>query len=283
MPEPFNPKRPVVVSYPKMPDAVAEADLIVKFLKEKGFDPATGSLYDEALRTRVKQGEFDMLIAVGGDGTMLRAGHLCAPISVPILGVNLGRLGFLIQIERGEWHEMLERLLNGEAWVEHRMMIQADHVRAGEVLGHWHALNEAVVSRGLNLRPVRLAANVDGRLLTTYVCDGLIASTPTGSTAYALAAGGPILPPDLRNILLVPIAPHMSVDRAVVLAEGSSVSIIVKSDNTVVSVDGQPPLPLSEDDHVDVRAAEYAAQFVRFGDPGYFYRNLNAHMNQPHI
>jgi NAD+ kinase len=124
---------------------------------------------------------------------------------------------------------------------------------------------------------------VDGRLLTTYVCDGLIASTPTGSTAYALAAGGPILPPDLRNILLVPIAPHMSVDRAVVLAEGSSVSIIVKSDNTVVSVDGQPPLPLSEDDHVDVRAAEYAAQFVRFGDPGYFYRNLNAHMNQPHI
>lgn len=283
MPDSFVPKHPVVVSYPKMPDAFAEADLIVKFLKEKGFDPATGSLYDEALRARVKQGEFDMLIAVGGDGTMLRAGHLCAPIGVPILGVNLGRLGFLIQIERGEWHEMLERLLNGEAWVEHRMMIQADHVRAGEVLGHWHALNEAVVSRGLNLRPVRLAANVDGRLLTTYVCDGLIAATPTGSTAYALAAGGPILPPDLRNILLVPIAPHMSVDRAVVLAEGSSVSIIVKSDNTVVSVDGQPPLPLSEDDHVDVRAAEYAAQFVRFGDPGYFYRNLNAHMNQPHI
>ncbi len=283
MPDSFIPKHPVIVSYPKMPDAFAEADLIVKFLKEKGFDPPTGSLYDESLRTRVKQHEFDMLIAVGGDGTMLRAGHLCAPIGIPILGINLGRLGFLIQIERGEWREMLERLLNGEAWIEYRMMIYAEHVRAGEVLGHWHALNEAVVSRGLNLRPVRLSASVDGRLLTTYVCDGLIASTPTGSTAYALAAGGPILPPDLRSILLVPIAPHMSVDRAVVLAEGSSVSIIVKSDNTVVSVDGQPPLPLSEDDHVDVRAAEYAAQFVRFGDPGYFSRNLNAHMNQPHI
>ncbi|MCL4529625.1 MAG: NAD(+)/NADH kinase [Chloroflexi bacterium] len=283
MPDSFVPKHPVVVSYPKMPDAFAEADLIVKFLKEKGFDAPTGSLYDEGLRARIKQGEFDMLIAVGGDGTMLRAGHLCAPIGVPILGINLGRLGFLIQIERGEWREMLERLLNGEAWIEQRMMISAEHVRAGEVLGRWHALNEAVVSRGMNLRPVRLAASVDGRLLTTYVCDGLIASTPTGSTAYALAAGGPILPPDLRNILLVPIAPHMSVDRAVVLAEGSSVSIIVKSDNTVVSVDGQPPLPLSEDDHVDVRAAEYAAQFVRFGDPGYFYRNLNAHMNQPHL
>ena len=283
MPELFNPKRPVVVSYPKMPDAVAEAALIVNFLKEKGFDAPQGSLYDEDLRRRVKSGEFDMLIAVGGDGTMLRAGHLCAPSGVPILGINLGRLGFLIQIERDEWHPMLERLFNGEAWVENRMMIQAEHVRAGEVLGHWHALNEAVVSRGQNLRPVRLTASVDGRVLTTYVCDCLIASTPTGSTAYALAAGGPILPPDLRNILIVPIAPHLSVDRAVVLAEGSSVSIIVKSENAVFSVDGQSPMPLAEDDHMDVRAAEYAAQFVRFGDPGYFYRNINAHMNQPHL
>jgi NAD+ kinase len=111
----------------------------------------------------------------------------------------------------------------------------------------------------------------------------LIASTATGSTAYALAAGGPILPPDLRNILLVPIAPHLSVDRAVVLSEGSSVSILVKSENTVISVDGQAPMPLAEDDHVDIRAAEYTAQFVRFGDPGYFYRNLNEHMNTPQI
>lgn len=283
MSEPFIPKRPVIVSYPKMPDAFAEAHLIVKFLKEKGFNAPQGSLYDEDLRRRIKSGEFDMLIAVGGDGTMLRAGHLCAPSGVPILGINLGRLGFLIQIERSEWRPMLERLFNGEAWIEHRMMIQAEHVRAGEALGRWHALNEAVVGRGLNLRPVRLAASVDGRLLTTFVCDGLIAATPTGSTAYALAAGGPILPPDLRNILIVPIAPHLSVDRAVVLAEGSAVSIIVKSDNAVVSVDGQPPLSLSEDDRVDVRAAEYGAQFVRFGDPGYFYRNLNAHMNQPHL
>ncbi len=283
MSDAFLPEKPVVVAYPKMPDAFAEADLIVRFLKQLGYDAPYGSLYDEDLRNRVKNKEFDLMIAVGGDGTMLRAGHLCAPCGVPILGINLGRLGFLIQLERGEWQEMLGRLFKGEAWIEHRMMLSTQHLRAGEVLGHWQALNEAVVSRGQYLRPVRLAAQVDGRLLTTFVCDGLIASTPTGSTAYALAAGGPILPPELRNILLVPIAPHLSVDRAVVLSEGSSVSIIVKSDNTVVSVDGQPPLPLAEDDHVDVKAGEYAAQFVRFGDPGYFYRNLNAHMNQPHL
>src|SRR3989304_4876497 len=99
-------------------------------------------------------------------------------------------------------------------------------MRAGESKGVSHALNEAVISRGQILRPVRLSVNVDGRLLTTYVADGLIAATPTGSTAYALAAGGPILPPELRNILIVPIAAHLSVDRAVVLAEGASVNIL---------------------------------------------------------
>jgi NAD+ kinase len=283
MPDAFIPKNPVVVAYPKMPEAFAEADLIGKFLKEKGYEAPQGSIYDELLRKRVKNGDFDMLIAVGGDGTMLRAGHLCAQYGVPVLGIKLGRLGFLMQVESNEWREMLDRLFKGEAWIEHRTMLSAAHIRSDETLARWQALNEVVVGRGLTLRPVRLAASVDGRLLTTFVCDGLIAATATGSTAYALAAGGPILPPELKNILLVPIAPHLSMDRAVVLAEGSSVSVIAKSENTVVSVDGQPSSSLEEDDHVDVRVSDYAVQFVRFGDPGYFYRNLNAHMNQPHL
>jgi NAD+ kinase len=283
MADPFIPKKPVVVTYPRIVDSKTEADLIVSFLKGKGFDAPCGTLFDESIQMRVKNNEFDVLIAVGGDGTMLRAGHLCAPYNVPILGINLGRLGFLIQVERSEWREMLERLFKGEAWIEYHMMLYVRHMRAGELLNGWHALNEAVVSRGMNLRPVHLSASVDGRLLTSYVCDGLIASTATGSTAYALAAGGPILPPDLRNILLVPIAPHLSVDRAVVLSEGSSVRIQVKGENTVISVDGQAPMPLTEEDYVDIKAAEYTAQFVRFGDPGYFYRNLNAHLNTPQI
>ena len=280
MPEPFIPKHPVITAHPKNPEAFAEAEAMSVFLKETGIDAPCGSLYDEELRKRVKKGEFDMLIAVGGDGSVLRAGQLCAPSGVPILGVNLGRLGFLIQIDRQEWREYFEKLLNGEAWVENRMMVRAEHIRAGENLGISNALNEVVVARGQNLRPVRLSALVDGLQLTSYVADGLIAATATGSTAYALAAGGPILPPELRNILIVPIAPHLSVDRAVVLSEGSSVSIVVKSENAVLSVDGQPPTPLMEDDHVDVTVADVTAQFVRFGDPGYFYRNLTAHMNE---
>ena len=280
MSNPFLPKRPVITAYPKMPEAFIEAEAMSGFLKEKGVDTPFGSLNDGELRKRVKKGEFDMLIAVGGDGSVLRAGHLCAPSGVPILGVNLGRLGFLMQIERQEWREYFEKLLNGEAWIENRMMLRAEHMRAGESLGNSNALNEVVVARGQNLHPVRLTVSVDGRRLTSYVADGLIAATATGSTAYALAAGGPILPPELRNILLVPIAAHLSVDRAVVLSEGSSVSIVVKGDNSVLSVDGQLPTPLMEDDHVDVTAADVTAQFVRFGDPGYFYRNLTAHMNE---
>ncbi len=280
MPDSFIPKHPAITAYPKMPKAFAEAESMAAYLKEKGMDAPSASLYDEELRKRIKRKEFDMLIVVGGDGSMLRAGHLCAPSGVPILGVNLGRLGFLIQIEREEWRAYFEKLFNGEAWIENRMMLRAEHFRAGESLGGSNALNEVVVARGQNLRPVRLSAFVDERQLTSYVADGLIASTATGSTAYALAAGGPILPPELRNILLVPIAPHLSVDRAVVLSEGSSVSIVVKSENAVLSVDGQPPTPLMEDDVVKVTAAAVTAQFVRFGDPGYFYRNLTAHMNE---
>ena len=280
MSDPFLPQRPVVTAYPKMPAAFAEAKTIAAHLKEKGLDAPYGSLFEEGLRNRIKNNEFDILIAVGGDGTMLRAGHLCAPSSIPILGINLGRLGFLIQVQQSEWRDMLDRLFKGEAWMENRMMLRVEHLRAGEIVGSWHALNEAVVGRGQYLSPVKLAASADGHLLTTYIADGLIAATATGSTAYALAAGGPILPPELRNILIVPIAPHLSVDRAVVLAEGSSISIDVKSENAVLSVDGAVPTGLSEDDRVNVRAAEYTARFVRFGDPGYFYRNLTAHMNQ---
>ena len=280
MSSPFIPKHIVVTAYPKMPQAFVEAEAMSAFLKEMGMDAPVGSLYDEELRKRVKQGEFDLLIAVGGDGSVLRAGHLCAPSNVPILGVNLGRLGFLIQIDRKEWRNYFERLFKGEAWIENRMMLRAEHLRAGESVGVSKALNEVVVGRGQNLRPVRLTAFVDTRELTSYVADGLIAATATGSTAYALAAGGPILPPELRNILLVPIAPHLSVDRAVVLSEGTTVDIAIKSDNAVLSVDGQPPTPLMEDDHVTVRAADVTAQFVRFGNPGYFYRNITMHINE---
>ena len=280
MPSANVPHRIAVAAYSKLPESVTVAVAISAFLKERGLDAVHGTLDDGSLRKRVKAKDFDLFITVGGDGTMLRASHLCAPVGLPILGINMGRLGFLMQIDGEGWRPALEQLIKGEFWIENRMMLRAEHLRSGDSLGSWHALNEAVVCRGAAVRPVRLSARVDGRLLTTYVADGLIAATPTGSTAYALASGGPILPPELRNLLLVPIAPHLSVDRAVVLSEGTSVSILVDAGEAVLSVDGQIPVGLAGDDVVDVRAGDYGVSFVRFGDPGYFYRNLTAHMNQ---
>ena len=275
-----------LITKPDDPRLLENLLILQRFLISKGLavhaGPNTAQLLDVKNGNTPDRsaGDCDLAIVVGGDGTMLNAARELVEHDVPIVGVNLGRLGFLIQVQQNEWREMFKRLFNGDAWMENRMMLRVEHVRAGEILGSWQALNEAVVARGQYLRPVKLAASADGHLLTTYIADGLIAATATGSTAYALAAGGPILPPELRNILIVPIAPHLSVDRAVVLAEGSSISIDVKSENAVLSVDGAFPTGLAEDDRVDVRAAEYTAHFVRFGDAGYFYRNLTAHMNQ---
>jgi NAD+ kinase len=269
-----------VAGHPKLVKSLEEAGIISDYLKSKGLESAHGSLYDASLRKRVHNGDFDMLIALGGDGTMLRAGHLCAPHGLPVMGVNMGRLGYLYQVDAGDWQKMIDLLLGGDFWIEKRMMLSADHFRAGENLGSWQALNDVVVCRGGFPRPIHIKTSVDNQYLTTYVADGLIASTATGSTAYALASGGPILPPELRNILLIPIAPHLSVDRGVILSEGSTVSMTVLSENAVCSVDGQIPVGLAEDDRVDVHAGDDSVKFIRFGDPGYFYRNLTAHMNQ---
>ncbi len=270
-----------IIGAQNLQDTEKESNAIASFLNQRGIETLCGFLYDEVIYRRVKGGEFDLLIVLGGDGTMLRAGHLGGPSGVPILGINLGRFGFLTEIAQAVWAEFLPRMLAGEYWLEKRMMLTAEQWRADSLLGKWDVLNEVVVSRGQIIRPVHVTANVDGRFLTTYVADALIAATPTGSTAYALAAGGPILPPELRNILLVPVAPHLSLDRAVVLAEGSSVSITVDVDHQAVfSVDGQVPVGLTNDDRVFVYASPHVVQFIRFQDPGYFYRNLTPHMSQ---
>jgi NAD+ kinase len=270
-----------VAPHPQIPVAIEETEHVVSFLRALGVRVDSGLLDDETLRQRIVAGEFDLLIALGGDGTMLRASHLCGPQGFPVLGINLGRFGFLMEIRQDGWQEAINRLMEGDYWIENRMMICAEQVRDDQKLGEWDVVNEVVISRGRIVRPVHLDTSVDGRFLTTYVADGLIASTPTGSTAYALAAGGPILPPELRTILLVPIAPHLSIDRAIVLAEGSSVSICVETTHeAVLSIDGQPPIELISGDCVNVFASHHSLKFIRFQDPGYFYRNLTPHMSQ---
>ena len=273
-------RRVVIAAHPQVREARAEGERVADFLRGHGLDVYAGTLYEDEVRRRVEEGQADLLIALGGDGTMLRAGHLCAPHGVPILGINMGHFGFLIEVEREEWPHTMRQLLLGEAWIEERMMLEAHLHHGKDVVQRWDVVNEVVVSRGQYVRPIKVTAYVDDLLLARYVADGLIAATPTGSTAYALAAGGPILPPELRNILLMPVAPHLSVDRAVVLAEGSTVTLEVGVDHeAVVSVDGHDPVTLADGDRVHVRANQHPLKFVRFRGRGYFYRNLTSYMN----
>ena len=274
------PRRVAVAWHPQMPEAEALGREIAAALSGRGLDTCHGPLTDEALRARVAGGGSDLLVVLGGDGTMLRAGHLGAPGGVPIFGINVGHFGFLIEVSPREWQPALERVLAGDCWVERRMMLLAAHDRAAACLGEWDVLHECVIGRSAMVRPVRLVTEIDGHYLTTYVADALIVATPTGSTAYALAAGGPILPPELRNILIIAVAPHLSVDRALVLHEGSHVRVTVHTDHQAsLSVDGQTPVPLEDGDQVAVRAGPHAALFVRLSGRGYFYPNITSRLN----
>ena len=225
----------------------------------------------------------DMVIALGGDGTILRAGHQCAPLELPLLGIHAGRFGFLVELDESDWREKLKLLASGAYRLEKRMMLQVEFFKSGTPSGCWDVINELVVCRGQHVRPIEVRVDLNEGYLTSYMADGLIVSTATGSTAYALAAGGPILPPELRNILLVPIAPHLSLDRAVVLAEGASVCIQVHSNHeTVISVDGQDSVMLHNADLLRVTSNPNSLKMVRFSEPNYFYRRISTYMeNNP--
>ena len=265
----------VIGTHPKFKETSNLPEEISKYLQSEGIDVVLGVFESLDIEDQ------DLVIALGGDGTMLRAGRLCAPNDIPVLGINLGRFGFLTEMDHLEWENALQRLLSGDYWLEKRMMLEVILWRGEQKLGQWDALNDAVVSRGKIVRPIHLEVHVDERFLSTYVADGIILSTPTGSTAYAMAAGGPILPPELHNILLVPLAPHLSIEQAIVLADGSLVSIVAYTEHeAVLTIDGQPPINLESDDHIEIRASDHIVHFIRFEDPGYFYRNLTPHMNR---
>jgi NAD+ kinase len=274
------PRRLLIVYRPQAERSVALAEAIHTYLN--GQAPVEAVRVPlEGASAQLASASYDLLVALGGDGTMLHVGRLAAPVGVPVLGINLGHLGFLTEVQPAEWPEALARVLAGDYWIEDRMMLRVEHYRQAECLGVYEALNEVVAGRGAFARAVRLTTLIDGGEITTYLADGLIVATPTGSTAYALAAGGPILPPELRNILLVAIAPHLSVDRAIVLAQGSTVDIVVHADHEMLlSTDGHAEAPLVDGDRIRVRMSEHSACFARVRPVTYFYTTLMARMAQ---
>ena len=209
----------------------------------------------------------DLVLSLGGDGTMLRAVDLAAPEDVPVLGVNLGQLGYLTEVEPSGVRMALKRFLAGSYGVEERMRLSVGVVRSGEPPEQLGALNEAVVEKSEMGRTVRMDVHLDGRPFTSYVADGLILATPTGSTAYSFSVRGPIIDPRHRAILMAPVAPHMLFDRAMVLRPDCRIVVTVTGDRAAgVSVDGRPGEPLAPGDTVTCTASDRPARFVTFGE-----------------
>ena len=198
----------------------------------------------------------DLAISLGGDGTMLYAVQLVYPAPVPVLGVNVGLLGYLSELEPEELQAWMPRLLAGEFEVSERMMVAVDVESAGAARGTWYALNEAVVEKLRSGHLIYLDVSINGSAFTSYAADGLIVATPTGSTAYSFSAGGPIVSPDLRCIALTPISPHMLFDRSLVLAEHEEVSfVVVNGRNVALTIDGRELGELCPGDRVRCRVA----------------------------
>ncbi len=267
--------------HPRIAESQHLAAEMLEFLEGHSVSAWIGSGWDEQAVAE-QAARLDMLVTLGGDGSMLRAARMASPHGIPILGVNLGRLGFLAEVQPQEWPERLRQVLAGDYWVEERMMVHAECWRDQETLGSYEALNDVVISRGSLARVVRLPTYIDGGFLTTYIADGLIVSTATGSTAYALAAGGPIVPPELKNMLLIPLAPHLSLERAIVLSQGSMVRVKVHTDHTaILTVDGQTEVELADGDWVQVVASPRVGRFIRLQDRAYFYATLMQRLGFP--
>lgn len=220
---------------------------------------------DLALLDTSAMGAAEMVIVLGGDGTLIRAAKTAAPLQVPILGVNQGNLGFLTELESAELFDHLEQFLEGDCAIDQRMMVVAQVIRNGEVLHEVVGLNDAVVAKGPRARLVHLEVSIGETSVARYPADGVIVATPTGSTAYSLSAGGPIVGPTVDVLLVTPICPHTMNTRAMVVSGHEQVTVTVRSSpgDVGLSVDGSEPISLRVGDQVRVSRAPHTARLIR--------------------
>ena len=218
-------------------------------------------------------GEIDLVLTFGGDGTMIRALDMYAGLGCPFLGVNLGRMGFLLEADADSAEPALEAIVHNHYEIEKRMMLQLliGEEQRKSVL----AMNEVSISRGMSQRMIAMDVLCDHQIVEHYIADGVILSTPTGSTAYSLAAGGPIIMPDVECILINPICPHTLTSRPIILSKDKTVEIILnmreERKGSILSVDGETICSLENGDRITVLRAESSAQLVRFRRNGNFF------------
>jgi NAD+ kinase len=265
----------------RLPQSRVMAAEMLEFLEDMGASAWVSDSWEpEELSAKISHS--NLLITLGGDGSMLRTAHLALGQEAALLGVNQGNLGFLTEIQPSEWRERFTQMLTGPYWIEARIMVRVACRQQDGQADTFDGLNEVVISRGGAAHVVRLVTSINDSYLTTYTADGMILSTPTGSTAYALAAGGPILPPELKNLLLIPVAPHLSLERAIVLSEGDRVNVKVHTrQEAVLSVDGQFNIELSDGDTVDIYTSPHVSRFLRLQEQTYFFKTLTRRLGWP--
>lgn len=266
-----------IIPHTGKPVAMALTTELENFLQERGVQH---QVIEEP--TVENLARFKAVIVLGGDGTLLNAARLTSEVQVPVFGVNVGHLGFLTEVETDGLFPAIEKFLAGDYELEQRMLIQASVERNNEQIGNFLALNDFVITRGTFARIIDLSIFVDKQHVTDYVADGIIIATPTGSTAYSLSAGGPIIEPLLESICITPICPHSLSSRSVLARPHVEVCVRLNSakEEVMLTIDGQHGFPLRTGDRINIKRAKNPALFLKLSGRG-FFQVLHSRLKMP--
>lgn len=275
------PKKIGIISRPRRDDVLRVLPQLLKWLEKHGvcvqYDLEAAAALGKSERARaLDRAELavnsDMLLVLGGDGTTLAAARVAAPLGVPILPINMGSLGFLTSFTVEEMYPALERVLAAQHVLSERVLLQVELFREGCAVEEEFVLNEAVVNKGTLSRMIELMLSIDGEFVCRYRADGLVVATPTGSTAYSLSAGGPILHPSVEAFVITPICPHTLSDRPVVIRDNSWIELEVPGapESVFLTLDGQRGIPLQGTDRVRISRAEKQLKLIQPAKKSYF-------------
>jgi NAD+ kinase len=268
-----------IISKPQKPEVAAILRDLIAWLEARHYhyllDPDSAAYIDAPnpiARVDLPKHKPNLVIVLGGDGTLLAAARAFARTTTPILSVNLGSLGFLTEIPLSDLYPTLEAWCANCAEIEVRSMMHAEHIREGETIQQWDALNDVVIAKGTIARMGDYSVEIDSQLVATFRADGVIVSTPTGSTAYNLAANGPIVMPSVNAMVVTPICPHLLTIRPIVTPGDSTVSVhVVGVPNEIyLTVDGQEAVPLQLDDYVHCQRSKSSVRLLRSRPNGLF-------------
>jgi len=251
---------------------------LTQWLNKKGrkvfMDKGTARIIDQesAFQRKDIPARVDLIVVLGGDGTLLSVARIAHPFNVPILAVNLGSLGFLTEIVLSELYAILEKVLDGQFEYESRMLLNACLWRDNEKAGDYHVLNDVVINKGVLARIVNLEVRVNNQYMTSYRADGLIIATPTGSTAYSLSAGGPIIHPSMNALVLSPICPFTLTNRSIVIPDQSliQVELATENENVRVTLDGQEGCDMVQGDVLEVKKTQTTLKLIQAPGKNYY-------------